>query len=104
MNKVVTFENEDSRHKISIIQSVSGEVGFDPLHQRTALGVKWVEFGDETVYRGFWFDTTDIDPLEATSEFAGRLLAMLVDPDAHVLKDGITPVQSRLVADDDVSD
>ena len=104
MNKVVTFEHEDSRHKISIIQSVSGE-------ERTTLGVKWTEypqegpgFGEGMIYRGFWVDTTDIDPLEATAEFASRLLTMLVDPDAHVLKDGITPVGSQVELKNDVGD
>ena len=89
MNQVVTLETLDSPHIVSVIQSTWGEE-FDSHHQRTTLGVKWTEVGDEILYCGFWFDTTDMSPLEATAELARQLTLMLKYPDLHDLRDGVT--------------
>ena len=105
MREVISFNSEE--HTFSVINSLSA--GFDPLEQRKFLGVKWIDrsgtegYGEGMVFRGFWFDITDADPLTIMKNLGTHLVAMIENRADYILPHGVTPMSTEL-EEADVSD
>lgn len=85
---VNTGKNIITFGEISIVQSMQGEAGYDPLNQREALGVK-CRIGDE--YYGYWFETNDMTPAQAIYALGQSLMDLAVDPMHFNLAQSFTP-------------
>lgn len=94
MGEVISHSSEEGNRFI-IVDSVG--VGFDPLHQRRTLAVKWQD-GDK--WRGFWLDVTTADPETSLRSLGHYILDLVRHPEKYELVSGWTPAGSELIPPD----